>query len=488
VKSSPATEPLFDRVGNSFMKPGSAYAILAFAVLGSALGFMNTRLQLIVTAAFIAVLACLYLVEKPLVMFFLVIAIISFPDLIPLSGVTNTNLLIPLLILVVMAKEMSRSDRRDFTLRISTPGLLFIIFGILAGFYIFPTYLKVPFSLGPIFKTWLLFVLGMSIHFLSLYFVRDRKTLNSVIKIVIVVAFVIAIINIIIIVAYATSIGSLELYRIRRMMYDPIVGIRFMFDSYGNTNVVGCFISYVTSFLMGFSFVYRKSWKYTVFLLPILLVSVYLLASRSALLGVFLPFGVIIVYHLGQKRTIKWVNTTHVLALLLVALGLVLFLVPPEYNIIRYTFQDGGVDNSVMFRLRALTDSLKLIINNPMGIGFMAFGSRQVWMHDVSYPFLSSSQSHNSYLDFIMNTGIIGFMVIITAFVLVLKKAHTVLKNAGSDMFLKAVALGSFCSLFSVMVVFLTGMQYLYITFMGFFWLFSSFPYKIEEFLSDGGS
>ncbi|MEW5947322.1 MAG: O-antigen ligase family protein [bacterium] len=462
-----------------------AFMLAAFILAGALLGVMPAGRRIFAAGWLLLLCLSVFLVNRPFYLFLLTLFLVPMPDLIPAAMLTNVNIFVTLLFVLVLSRELV--TRTDLRIKITEPGVLFILFAIVCGFYLYPVYTGAPAYFRASMTNWVLLVMGMTMYFFGLYFIGDGRRLNQALAVMLAAALAISLFNVLIYVYFMKTFGVYSLYKLRELTYS-LPAMRYIGMLYGNPNVVGGFIAYVASFLAGYVFVNRKLWKPAAALGAVYLAAIVLIASRSALLGAFVPILIFFVLHLKARRTLRWVVVTHLFLFAAALIFTLYFLVPVEYNVIKYTFAEGGPDPSTMQRLVLWKGIAKWLAENPWGFGYFAFKFRDV-LHfspnlelEISPPDMTP---HSAYFDVMLDSGIPGFLLFAAGFFLVIRKAFAVYRGGG-DVRYRAAAFGVFCALCTVSLLFVTNMQQRVVTFMGYVWFMACLPHKIDDLIKSG--
>ena len=153
-----------------------------------------------------------------------------------------------------------------------------------------------------------------------------------------------------------------------------------------------------------------------------LLVSLVILLtfSRGAYLSIV--FGLIILFltSSGIKSKIKAITTTMFLVFVLYMIGDKMIINPINYIISRFTklFSDGGSGRLVIW-----SNAINTFLDNPIfGIGINSIREYNL------EKYMKGMYVHNSFLEVLVETGIVGFVIYIIFWVLLLRKASILSK------------------------------------------------------------
>jgi O-antigen ligase len=124
-------------------------------------------------------------------------------------------------------------------------------------------------------------------------------------------------------------------------------------------------------------------------------------------------------------------------------------------------------------RLSMWQHGIKLFLKNPIGYGldsvqFLGF-RKNYSVIDVG-EFRMKRDTHNKYIEFLVEMGLIGISLFLYLFYLALKRARAVYTATGDSVF-GGLALGFAASIVSLMIVNLFGDRWTYIPLAAFFWV-----------------
>lgn len=175
----------------------------------------------------------------------------------------------------------------------------------------------------------------------------------------------------------------------------------------------------------------KKTKKYILVLVLLSAVALLLTAKRAHLL--FGVATVVLTYYsvsLGNK-SVRTLRLMLIAVAALLALSIAIEYVP-QLAATFERFQSAGEDTASTKRFEMWSYALEMFKQNPLfGIGWSGFGYR---MADTYLALESSSGAHNSYIQILCETGLVGFGFFIAAigssFVNTFKNIKTVSKNA----------------------------------------------------------
>ncbi len=451
-----------------------------FVFFGIIIGVAGETIKIGVAVLALTTWAVAVFAVRPEIIFILFLVVVPLPDFIPLPGVTVSMLVGALMLFFIGIKEIAL--RKNLKVRMSDAGVFLFLYLLLSGLMIFRTISLAPDVTAVVVKLWIMFAMGASMFFIGQYFIKNKRDLSKVIAAIIIGTLLVAFANLALIGGLMLQFHEFNLYKIRQLIYDPKLGITALFASWGNTNVIGTYLAYVECFVLGFAYIYRKFALKAFFISVILLGAILFLASRTAIVAVMVTVMIIAVLHMRKPKTLHWVNTMHVIFLLAVLLVCLFVLIPSGFNIMKATLSNGKLDYSSSFRLQMWKDIISFIPNAPLGLGFMSFNSRNSWVMNqgVRALFIHGQNSHNTYLDILLDTGLPGLFVWLMFCVLVIKKNVQACLVTRGDAFLRGVSFGSLCAFIAALIAFTTGMQHRMITFMAHFWLIAGLPFAVE--------
>jgi len=256
-------------------------------------------------------------------------------------------------------------------------------------------------------RSFIEFLLAVAFYFLIKHFVTSRNELVNSIKIISFSIFVGAFVNII----YLYTSGNLftvfrlgGIYgRMESFGYDPNywaillnLGIVLTYYLYRNANRVGfklLYIIFIATFIS----------------------SLLLTYSRAGLLTFFVIFSIIVF-----KRA-KWSG----ILILVVSLAITIFMIIylpflGRFKTILLAATTGVSDTSLRDRANLLTLAFKLLSRNPIfGIGLDNFKEFSTIVSNIG------KRVHNTYLEILIDTGILGFIFYIMIFIKVLTRKVT---------------------------------------------------------------
>lgn len=190
-------------------------------------------------------------------------------------------------------------------------------------------------------------------------------------------------------------------------------------DDVSNANSVGISMAY-GSIIAVFFLVYNSNKYYSVLykivhLSIILLSSVFVLlsGSRKALVILFVGFGILFVF-CGKKESIAKRLSSILLACIVVLILLYALNNVPAFSLI-YKRMDsllsglsgkGSLDYSSRERFRFIDEGWNAFLKHP----FLGQGAYSSYMYFHTY-------SHNNFIEVLMNTGLIGFLIFYTPYI-----------------------------------------------------------------------
>lgn len=214
---------------------------------------------------------------------------------------------------------------------------------------------------------------------------------------------------------YEVSMVVYSVIIIRSIMLNPLAYVHAsipLFDALFDPNFIGLPIVLGTTFLL--DDILHSSKKllavlYSVGFLVCVLAIVQT-SSRGNLLGLAISTGLVVFNYLKDNRKSK--KTYFIIALVMIAIAYMMqkLMAGFEDNFARMTDVGEGADNN---RFYLWNHSIEMFLNNIMfgaGLGAVA----QTYGH----------ASHNTYLELLSETGIIGFIIYVTFFYKMFKKAR----------------------------------------------------------------
>ncbi len=193
--------------------------------------------------------------------------------------------------------------------------------------------------------------------------------------------------------------------------------IRVEFSGLVNSNYVSLYILLVLSYYLK----NKLQSKLQVFIVVVLFLYLFLLASIAAylILGIMCLLLIFNISEKSKKYTIS----------ILFVLGLIVFLQNPRVfvfykNVSENTIQNTKIDNTTVEKSRLLTwdASIKLIQEAPL-LGYGIGDTNDVLMkkyEELNYVsnYTNKYNAHNQFLQTFLQTGVIGFLILISIFIL----------------------------------------------------------------------
>lgn len=193
--------------------------------------------------------------------------------------------------------------------------------------------------------------------------------------------------------------------------------IRVEFSGLVNSNYVSLYILLVLSYYLK----NKLQSKLQVFIVVVLFLYLFLLASIAAylILGIMCLLLIFNISEKSKKYTIS----------ILFVLGLIVFLQNPRVfvfykNVSENTIQNTKIDNTTVEKSRLLTwdASIKLIQEAPF-LGYGIGDTNDVLMkkyEELNYVsnYTNKYNAHNQFLQTFLQTGVIGFLILISIFIL----------------------------------------------------------------------
>lgn len=206
----------------------------------------------------------------------------------------------------------------------------------------------------------------------------------------------------------------------------------------------------------------------------ILVVSIFLTGSRGGLLGLGLAF---LAYALFSKRTGYWLlifSVTAVIGLLLMPADL--------QQRIGVSTPETNVGNSTTRRVSYLLFGWETLKENPiLGIGLDSFSSAYA---QSEFQYMGSDTdgriAHNTYLEFLVGTGVIGLTLFLGLIIFSLKSAWTIGRDYSRE-FIRLLGKG----LFSGMVGYFTVAFFLSQQYEKTLWLLFAFVVLARKFYAE---
>lgn len=256
-------------------------------------------------------------------------------------------------------------------------------------------------------RSFIEFLLAVAFYFLIKHFVISRKELVNSIRIISFSVFIGAFVNIV----YLYTSGNLftvfrlgGIYgRMESFGYDPNYWAILL-----NLGIVLTYYLYRNANRVGFKFLY-------IIFIATFILSLLLTYSRAGLLTFFVIFSIIVF-----KRA-RWLGIVILISALVIAILMIIYLpFLGRFKTMLLAATTGVSDTSLRDRVNLLTLAFKLLSRNPIfGIGLDNFMEFSTIVSNIG------KRVHNTYLEILIDTGILGFIFYIMIFVKILTKRIT---------------------------------------------------------------
>lgn len=229
-------------------------------------------------------------------------------------------------------------------------------------------------------------------------------------------------------------------------------------------NEVAAFFNQYTVILLGALYGFKKS-KLKTFLFILVIINIYsilFLYSRGAYAG--LIAGLIIIFAFKDKK---------LLLPLILILCLWNVILPQKVveRILETKTETGELDASSQRRIDIWEQALKLFASNPVaGIGFGSFRHLGLDLGDT----------HNIYVKILTEQGLFGITIFLATLFFFIREGY-ILYQKGDDDMSKALGLGFFCSIFTLMVNNFFGDRWSYLEPNTYIWVFAGMVTKLNS-------
>ncbi len=218
--------------------------------------------------------------------------------------------------------------------------------------------------------------------------------------------------------------------------------------------------------LITFSYIIEKnkvfSWVVKIFYLFVFLFSLILTFTRSAYIGFLAGFLAIVILYLIRGRT-NWKISVTVILVFLIIISIILFFVIDKISlefpglVNRIIITD---DSNTLAHIVSNNKAIETFIRNPFGIG-LGLSGWTVSKWQVS----EGTYIESSFLQVLMETGIVGIVVLIMIWVKILMIAISNYLKSKNPLFL-----GLFGATLGIIVASFFLPVYYYSTVMSFYW------------------
>lgn len=412
-----------DGVSFKIYSRNAKFMYLAAAVVGivCGAGTMFTKLALLIPFAIFGVLAVI--VYPVCGVFFAVF----------LAPIVPTMVLVGVCVLTIISSLAGKSYRGDYKIRIGRLGACLVFFLMLM-------FVSVIFSFG---MTGSIGVFGMYLIFIGFYFtikneIKSKNMLKQLIKVFILSAAVVSVYGIL---QYMFGWTTKNAWIDTEMFEGSTLRV---YSTLANPNVLGEYLILALP-LCALAFVEfaENLWERIVYIaiFAFAVVCLVLTQSRGCWIGFFVSAVVFVTYY----KSSLW----KVLPLFILLLPFVL----PETVINRFLSVGDMSDSSTSYRVYIWLGTLDMLKNFwicGIGPGEQAF--RNVY-HYYSYTGIIAPHSHNLYLQLIVESGICGLVVFISAIVIFFKNMINT-QNKGRSWGIYATAFASAVAGFMVQSMF----------------------------------